>query len=62
MTAEQDRHKQIDLAVELNRLMTAILRELRTQRKILNGIRVVSKKTLENQKIANKQKNQPHFT
>lgn len=54
MTAEQDRKKQIGLLEDQIRLFNAILIELRKQRKILNGIRVVSKKTLDTQKIAQK--------
>jgi len=54
MTAEQDRKRQIGLLEDQIRLFNAILMELRKQRKILNGIRVVSKKTLDTQKIAQK--------
>ena len=54
MTAEQDRKKPIGLLEDQIRLFNAILIELRKQRKILNGIRVVSKKTLDTQKIAQK--------
>jgi len=54
MTAEQDRKEQISILNNQTRLLNAILMELRNQRKILNGIRVLGKKTLDTQKIAKK--------